>query len=294
LLLNGRFCEKACFGDAPHILGDHHQIGVAPLLPMLSLLLAAAAVAFSPTLPSATRGGCPPRHAVADARGSVRMGVLDKVGQALKGSGGLDETPFNPKTAAFTAANDRAVMAYTARVKRINALEDDIEALEDEELAAKTYEFRKRLAAGESDDDLLEEAFAVVREAAWRALELRHYDVQLVGAMALHDGKLAQMGTGEGKTLVATCAVYLNALGGEGSMVVTVNDYLARRDAETMGQVYSFLGLSVGLIQAGMEPAARRAAYASDVTYVTNSELGFDYLRDNLAMSQSEVAEGPA
>jgi preprotein translocase subunit SecA len=254
---------------------------------MLPLLFAAAAVGYLPITPWAIRGGCPPRQ-----RGSARMGVMDKVGQALKG--GSEEARRDPKTAAFTAANDRAVVGYTARVKRINALEDDIEALEDAELAAKTSEFRKRLAAGESEDDLLEEVFAVVREAAWRALELRHYDVQLVGAMALHDGKLAQMGTGEGKTLVATCAVYLNALGGEGAMVVTVNDYLARRDAETMGQVYSFLGLSVGLIQAGMAPAARKAAYASDVTYVTNSELGFDYLRDNLAMSQSEVAAGPA
>ena len=142
---------------------------------------------------------------------------------------------------------------------------------------------KKRLAAGETEEELLEEAFAVVREAAWRTLDLRHYDVQLVGAMALNDGKLAQMGTGEGKTLVATGAVYLNALSGKGAMVVTVNDYLARRDAEGMGQVYAFLGLSVGLVQSGSDTAARREAYSSDVTYVTNSELGFDYLRDNLA-----------
>jgi len=225
-------------------------------------------------------------------RVAVRMGVIDKVGQALKGGGAQPQK--DPRTSAFTAANDATVRRYTQRVQRINGLEDELETLEDEELAAKTDHFRARLAAGETEDQLLEEAFAVVREAAWRTLELRHYDVQLVGAMALHEGKLAQMGTGEGKTLVATCAIYLNALSGEGSMVVTVNDYLARRDAETMGQVYSFLGLKVGLIQAGMDTAARKAAYAADVTYVTNSELGFDYLRDNLAMNQEEVVLRPS
>ena len=187
------------------------------------------------------------------------------------------------------AENSKQVQAYTKRVERINALEDEIELLTDEELAAKTDEFRKRLAAGETEDDLLEEAFAVVREAAWRAIELRHYDVQLVGAMALNDGYLAEMGTGEGKSLTCTCAVYLNALSGKGALLVTVNDYLARRDAETMGQVYRFLGLSVGLIQASMKPPERRPAYAADVTYVTNQELGFDFLRDNLAMTAQEV-----
>jgi len=189
--------------------------------------------------------------------------------------------------------NDRLIQAYSERVTRINALEDDIELLSDEQLAAKTIEFREQLQRGSTEDELLEEAFAVVREAAWRTLELRHYDVQLVGAMALHDGKLAQMATGEGKTLVATCAVYLNALSGFGAFVVTVNDYLARRDAETMGQVYSFLGLKVGLIQQGLESSQRREAYAADVTYVTNSELGFDFLRDNLATSQNEVVLRP-
>lgn len=150
------------------------------------------------------------------------------------------------------AANDAAVDKYRERVERINALEDEIEELDDDALAAKTAEFRSRLAGGATLEDLLEEAFAVVREAAWRTLELRHYDVQLMGAMALHDGKLAQMGTGEGKTLANTAAVYLNALSGKGAHLVTVNDYLARRDAEQMGQVYSFLGLSVGLVQANM------------------------------------------
>ena len=191
------------------------------------------------------------------------------------------------------AKNDAKVAEYRARVDRINGLEDAIEQLSDEELAAKTLEFRKRLQAGESKDAILEDAFAVVREAAWRTLELRHYDVQLIGAQALNDGYLAQMGTGEGKTLVATCAVYLNALSGKGSFVVTVNDYLARRDSELMGQVYSFLGLKVGLVQQGMTTAQRRAAYSADVTYVTNSELGFDYLRDHLAMIPSEVVLPP-
>jgi len=193
------------------------------------------------------------------------------------------------------AANDAAVDKYRERVERINALEDEIEELDDDALAAKTAEFRSRLAGGATLEDLLEEAFAVVREAAWRTLELRHYDVQLMGAMALHDGKLAQMGTGEGKTLANTAAVYLNALSGKGAHLVTVNDYLARRDAEQMGQVYSFLGLSVGLVQANMPTDQRRKAYGCDVTYVTNSEVGFDYLRDHLAMAPQEVvlrAEG--
>jgi len=235
---------------------------------MLPILLLGSA-AFLPAAPLAGRGCLPRFTMVTGSRAcSARMGVMDKVGDVLKGGGGK----LDPN-AAFTAANNRVVIAYTERVKRINALEDDIEALEDEQLAAKTAEFRARLAAGATEDDLLEEAFAVVREAAWRALELRHYDVQLVGAMALHDGKLAQMGTGEGKTLVATCAVYLNALSGKGAMLVTVNDYLARRDAETMGQVYAFLGLSVGLVQAGMDTAGRKAAYAADVTYAATTNL---------------------
>ena len=189
--------------------------------------------------------------------------------------------------------NAERVDAYKVRVERINAMEDAIEQLDDTDLAAKTAEFRKRLQAGETEDGMLEEVFAVVREAAWRTLELRHYDVQLVGAMALNDGMLAQMGTGEGKTLVATCAIYLNALSGKGAFVVTVNDYLARRDSELMGQVYSFLGLRVGLLQQGMNTAQRKAAYSADVTYVTNSELGFDYLRDHLAMTPAEVVLPP-
>lgn len=217
-------------------------------------------------------------------------GVIDTVKTALTTATNAanDETT----NAAFDANNAKLVQTLTARVQKINALEDTIELLTDEQLSAKTAEFRARLERGESEDGILDEAFAVVREVAWRVLELRHYDVQLVGGIALHEGKLAQMGTGEGKTLVATCAVYLAALSGKGAFVVTVNDYLARRDAETMGQIYEFLGLSVGLVQAGLEPEARRAAYGCDVTYVTNSELGFDYLRDNLAMSRAEVVLG--
>ena len=177
------------------------------------------------------------------------MALLD----TLMRRGVEDETEVN--NAYFnTKANNARIAKYRERVERINALEDSIEALDDEELAAKTAEFRKRLASVASEEELLEEAFAVVREAAWRTLELRHYDVQLIGAMALHDGTLAQMGTGEGKTLANTCAVYLNALRGKGAHLVTVNDYLARRDAEQMGQVYAFLGLSVGLVQSGLSP----------------------------------------
>ena len=213
------------------------------------------------------------------------MALLDTLRRRGEQTGEVIESDFYKE-----AVNEERVKAYRERVERINALEDAIELRTDEELKASTDGFRKRLANGESEDAMLEEAFAVVREAAWRTLELRHYDVQLLGAMALNDGYLAQMGTGEGKTLVATCAVYLNALSGKGSMLVTANDYLARRDAETMGQVYSFLGLSVGLVQQGTPTEQRRAAYRSDVTYVTNSELGFDYLRDHLAMSEGETA----
>ncbi len=169
-------------------------------------------------------------------------------------------------------------------VDAVNALEPGIEALTDVELAAKTVEFRARFADGETLDDLEAEAFAVVREAAWRVLGQRPYDVQIVGAGALHRGSIAEMRTGEGKTLVATMPSYLNALSGEGVHIVTVNDYLASRDAEWMGAIHRFLGLEVGLIQAEMKPQERRPAYAADITYGTNNEFGFDYLRDNMAM----------
>ncbi|TYO88246.1 preprotein translocase subunit SecA [Oceanicella actignis] len=182
----------------------------------------------------------------------------------------------------FGTANDRKVKSMMKTVQRINALEPEIEALSDEALRGKTDEFKARLAKGETLDGLLPEAFAVVREAARRALGLRPFDVQLIGGIVLHQGKIAEMKTGEGKTLVATLPAYLNALTGKGVHVVTVNDYLARRDAEWMGKVYGFLGLTTGVIVPGLDDAQRKAAYACDVTYATNNELGFDYLRDNM------------
>ena len=166
----------------------------------------------------------------------------------------------------------------------VNTFEPEVEDLSDEELRAKTGEFRQRVANGESLDDLLPEAFATVREAARRTIGQRHFDVQLMGGAALHQGNIAEMKTGEGKTLVSTLPGYLNALSGNGVHVVTVNDYLAKRDSEWMGGIYRFLGLDVGLIQATMSPAQRRPAYAADITYGTNNEFGFDYLRDNMAM----------
>ena len=184
---------------------------------------------------------------------------------------------------SWVDGNDREVTRLRRGVGHINALEPDMQRLSDSELAAKTVEFRQRLESGATLDELLPEAFAVVREAGKRTLAMRHFDVQLIGGMVLHEGKVAEMRTGEGKTLVATLAVYLNALGGRGVHVVTVNDYLAKRDAEWMGPIYRALGMSVGVIQHFMPPNERRAAYASDVTYVTNNEAGFDYLRDNMA-----------
>ena len=180
---------------------------------------------------------------------------------------------------------------YAQRVDAVNALASKMKALSDEELRAKTSEFREKLARGATEDDLLVEAFAVVREAADRVLGLRPFDVQLVGGMILHEGQIAEMRTGEGKTLVSALPAYLNALSGQGVHVVTVNDYLARRDAEWIGQIHKFLGLSCGLIQAGMSEEERRVGYGSDVTYVTNSELGFDYLRDNLAQNTNELVQ---
>ncbi|VEU44702.1 unnamed protein product [Pseudo-nitzschia multistriata] len=186
--------------------------------------------------------------------------------------------------------NEKYLAKLQERVTRINGLEETIEELGDDELQAKTESFKERLKNGEDiNGPLLEEAFAVVREAAWRVLELRHYDVQILGGLVLHDGRLAEMATGEGKTLVSTLPVYLNALTGETSFVVTVNDYLAKRDMEIMGQVHRFLGLTVGLIQSEMKEEERRVAYENDVVYVTNSELGFDYLRDHLALTPEQT-----
>ena len=188
----------------------------------------------------------------------------------------------------FGSRNERLVKRMHKAVAQINALETDYEALSDEELQAKTAQFRERLEKGESLDDLLPEAFATVREAGKRVLKMRHYDVQLIGGMVLHQGKIAEMRTGEGKTLVATLAAYLNALPAKGVHVVTVNDYLAQRDADWMGKLYNFLGLNVGVILSNMPFADKQAAYAADITYGTNNEFGFDYLRDNMAFSKAE------
>jgi len=193
--------------------------------------------------------------------------------------------------AVFPNSNDRALKAYQRRVPKISALEPAMEALSDEALAAKTVEFRDRLAQGVKLDDLLPEAFAVVREARRRTLGQRHFDVQMVGGMVLHEGKIAEMKTGEGKTLVATLPVYLNALEGKGVHVVTVNDYLARRDADWMGQIYKFLGLTVGVIIHDLDDGERRAQYECDITYGTNNEFGFDYLRDNMRYRLEDMVQ---
>ncbi len=191
----------------------------------------------------------------------------------------------------FGSANDRKVKAMMSKVPAITALEPKMAALSDDQLRAKTAEFRERLAAGQTLDSLLNEAFAVVREAAKRSLGQRHYDVQMVGGMVLHKGGIAEMRTGEGKTLVATLPVYLNALTGKGVHLITVNDYLASRDADWMGRVYRFLGLSVGVIVNGLSQAERKKAYESDITYGTNNEFGFDYLRDNLVYDANEMVQ---
>ena len=191
----------------------------------------------------------------------------------------------------FGSANERRLKTYQPKVKAINALEPEVAALSDEALRARTQEFRDQLAAGKTLDDLLAPAFATVREAARRTLGQRHFDVQLIGGMVLHEGGIAEMRTGEGKTLVATLAVYLNALTGKGVHVVTVNDYLAKRDAEWMGQIYNFLGMSVGVIVHDISDEDRSAAYASDITYGTNNEFGFDYLRDNMKYELAQMAQ---
>jgi preprotein translocase subunit SecA len=196
-------------------------------------------------------------------------------------------------TQIFGSRNDRLLKNYRRTVQQINALEPKYEKLDDNELRAQTEVFRQRLAQGEALDQLLPEAFAVVREGGKRSLKMRHFDVQLIGGMALHEGKIAEMRTGEGKTLMATLPVYLNALAGKGVHVVTVNDYLARRDAEWMGRLYGFLGLSVGVNVPGMQREEKQAAFAADVTYGTNNEFGFDYLRDNMVYEVADrVARG--
>src|ERR671932_463278 len=185
----------------------------------------------------------------------------------------------------------RKVKALVHRVEAVSALEPEMERLSDGALSAKTGEFRERLANGETLDDLLPEAFAVVRETSKRTLGMRPFDVQIMGGIALHEGKIAEMKTGEGKTLAATMPVYLNALEGKGVHIVTVNDYLARRDANWMGAIYEFLGLEVGLIQDGMGFEERKVAYASELTYGTNAQFGFDYLRDNIATSVDHLVQ---
>jgi preprotein translocase subunit SecA len=191
-------------------------------------------------------------------------------------------------TSVFGSRNERLLKQLSGIVKKINALEPQMQALSDEALKAKTDEFRGRVDKGESLDKLLPEAFAVCREASVRVFGMRHFDVQLVGGMVLHSGKIAEMRTGEGKTLTATLAVYLNALAGKGVHVVTVNDYLARRDAAQMGKLYTWLGLSVGVVYPGMAHSDKGAAYAADITYATNNEIGFDYLRDNMALAKED------
>ncbi len=191
-------------------------------------------------------------------------------------------------TRVFGSRNERQLRQLNRIVAKINALEPEIQKLSDDQLKAKTPEFRERIAAGEALDKVLPEAFAVCREASLRVLGMRHYDVQLIGGMVLHLGKIAEMRTGEGKTLVATLPVYLNALEGKGVHVVTVNDYLARRDAAQMGRLYNWLGLSVGVVYPGMPHGDKREAYAADITYGTNNEFGFDYLRDNMALSKAD------
>ena len=194
----------------------------------------------------------------------------------------------NILTRIFGSRNERLLKQYAQVVRQINALEPAIAALSDDELRAKTAEFKARVASGETLDAVLPEAFAVVREAGKRVLSMRHFDVQLIGGMALHNGKIAEMRTGEGKTLVATLPAYLNALSGKGVHIVTVNDYLAQRDADWMGRIYKFLGLTVGVNLSQMSHADKQAAYAADITYGTNNEFGFDYLRDNMVFAPSE------
>src|SRR5210317_397538 len=194
-------------------------------------------------------------------------------------------------TKIFGSRNDRVVKKMGRVVDQVNAFEDAIKALSDEELKAKTAKLQKRFNEGESLNDLLPEAFATVREASVRTLGLRHYDVQLIGGIVLHEGRIAEMKTGEGKTLMATLACYLNALSGNSVHVVTVNDYLAARDADWMRPIYHMLGMEVGVVVPGMTHDAKRAAYACEVVYATNNELGFDYLRDNMAFSLDQKVQ---
>ena len=189
----------------------------------------------------------------------------------------------------FGTHSERELKRIYPIVDKVEALRDSMKALSDDELKAKTKEFKNRLANGETLDDILPEAYATVREAAWRVLGMEHYRVQIIGGIVLHQGRIAEMRTGEGKTLVSTLPAYLNALEGKGVHVVTVNDYLAKRDAEWMGQIHEFLGLKVGVVLNSMTNDERREAYKCDITYVTNNELGFDYLRDNMVIYKEQL-----
>ena len=191
-------------------------------------------------------------------------------------------------TQIFGSRNERLLKQYRAVVQKVNALEVQFEGLTDDQLREKTQEFRDRSAKGESVQDLLPEAFANIREGSKRALKMRHFDVQLIGGMALNDGKIAEMRTGEGKTLMATLPVYLNALTGNGVHLITVNDYLAQRDAQWMGRLYGYLGLTVGINLSQMPHDQKQTAYAADITYGTNNEFGFDYLRDNMVYETAD------
>ncbi|MDX2440662.1 MAG: preprotein translocase subunit SecA, partial [Desulfobacterales bacterium] len=195
-------------------------------------------------------------------------------------------------TKVFGSQNDRELKKLQPTIENINAFEPEIQALSDEQLRAQAVLFRQRLEKGESLDDILPEAFATVREASVRTLKMRHFDAQLIGGIVLHQGKIAEMKTGEGKTLAATLPAYLNALSGKGVHIITVNDYLARRDTEWMGNIYNFLGLSVGSILHGLDDVERKAAYGADITYGTNNEFGFDYLRDNMKFDLESVVQG--
>ena len=193
----------------------------------------------------------------------------------------------------FGTYSEKEIKRITPIIEKINGLEPYMEKLTDYELQSKTSEFKQRLAKGETLDDILPEAFAVVREASKRVLGLRHFDVQLMGGIILHQGRIAEMKTGEGKTLVATLPLYLNALTGKGVHLVTVNDYLAKYQGEMMGNLYRFLGLSLGLVLSGMSPEEKKKAYAADITYGTNNEYGFDYLRDNMVIYKENIVQRP-
>jgi len=198
---------------------------------------------------------------------------------------------LNVLTKVFGSKNERELKRLQPLVERINALEPEFKAMPDDQLKALTPKFKERIEQGEPLDSLIPETFAAVREASLRTLKMRHFDVQLIGAIVLHEGKIAEMKTGEGKTLAATMPAYLNALTGKGVHIVTVNDYLARRDTEWMGHIYQFLGLSTGTIVHGLDDAQRKAAYAADITYGTNNEFGFDYLRDNMKFDRDSLVQ---